>query len=54
MRTIVKGLITGIAVLAAAISAQPRDASAQAKPKVSFVYVGPIGDRTTEDGESRA
>jgi basic membrane protein A and related proteins len=44
MRTIVKGLITGIAVLAAAISAQPQEASAQAKPKVSFVYVGPIGD----------
>jgi basic membrane protein A len=43
MKAIVRAVFAGVAVLAA-LSAAPHDASAQAKPKVSFVYVGPIGD----------
>jgi basic membrane protein A and related proteins len=39
-----KAFLTGLALTLAGLAIAPGDASAQAKPKVSFVYVGPIGD----------
>lgn len=42
MRAMLTGLAAGLAMLAAVLPAH--EASAQGKPKVSFVYVGPIGD----------
>ena len=44
MKTILKGLLAGVAALAAAIPLVPHEASAQGRPKVSFIYVGPVGD----------
>jgi len=44
MKAILRGLALASAVIAAGLTASPREADAQAKPKVSFVYVGPIGD----------
>jgi basic membrane protein A len=39
-----KAFLTGLALALAGLAIAPGDAHAQAKPKVSFVYVGPIGD----------
>jgi basic membrane protein A len=39
-----KAIFRGLALAVAALAMLPGQASAQAKPKVSFVYVGPIGD----------
>ena len=44
MKAILRGLALASAVIAAGLTASPGEAEAQAKPKVSFVYVGPIGD----------
>ena len=44
MKAILRGLALASLCLAAALTALPREAGAQAKPKISFVYVGPIGD----------
>ncbi len=44
MKTILRGLVLASAVIAVALAVSPREASTQAKPKISFVYVGPIGD----------
>ena len=44
MKTILRGLALASAVIATALAVSPREAAAQAKPKISFVYVGPIGD----------
>jgi basic membrane protein A len=43
MKAILKGLVLASAIMAGSAVA-PDEAAAQAKPKVSFVYVGPIGD----------
>jgi basic membrane protein A len=43
MKAILKGLVLASAIMAGSAVA-PDQAAAQAKPKVSFVYVGPIGD----------
>jgi basic membrane protein A and related proteins len=44
MQTITRRTLLGMAALAAAGAIAPQEASAQTKPKISWVYVGPIGD----------
>src|SRR5687768_16767431 len=44
MKNMLRALALAGVALAAALAVSPHEAVAQSKPKVSFVYVGPIGD----------
>jgi basic membrane protein A and related proteins len=44
MKNMLRALALAGVALAAALAVSPHEAVAQAKPKISFVYVGPIGD----------